>query len=443
MSEGRRFALVSVMLAGLLLAASGCTGERTEVPETPAKSDAAATPSVTPATPSARRLWGRKITDPWPLPSGTVTLVGAYSFDLVGDALVVVGTRKTEDDNASQQIVVTDARTGVVRWSLYGGDPLGSDGDAFHRLTPGAVVDRDGDWKLLVEYVRPGADRRTGSYTETGIMALSGRDGRVVWRAPVDRVSRRGARVRLLLDTVVGDRVVLVTSTYAEGDDAFEVAAFSPATGAPMWTLPGTVARFVTGDVVLVERPILPVTDPLKRRMRTTVAGVRLDDGSVLWDAAGRYAQASHLQATDGAVVVDVEPGSVVLDASTGRELTATPQDLKRCFTDNAGPVACTVVTSTGPVQKHLAIVERSGAAVDITSVPNSGNWVLQSTWKGRLICASDLGGPPAVLDRSGNTLDLGVKGRIYALDDDLVVFSPTGVGEDQQGEFAVHAVAS
>jgi hypothetical protein len=219
------------------------------------------------------------------------------------------------------------------------------------------------------------------------------------------------------------------------------VAAFDPATGAPMWTAPGMLARFVTGDVVLVERPILPITDPLN--VRTTVAAVRLDSGSLQWDAAKRYPEARHLQVTGGAVVVDVEPGSVILDASTGRELAATPQDLKLCSADNDGPVACTVVTSTGPVQKRLAIVERSGAAVDIEEVPNSGGWVLKMTWKGRLISAADAGGRPAVLDRSGKILDLGVTGRIYAINDDLAVFSPTGVDTYQQGEFAVHAVVT
>jgi outer membrane protein assembly factor BamB len=447
MSVTRYSVSAAVVAFGLLLVSAGCSGGRPEAaPSSVARSSAAPSTPATSAGGAARfgdrPLWGRRITEPWPLPSGTVTLVEAHSFDIVDDALVTVGTRQTEDDNASQQVIVSDVRTGATRWSVYGGDPLGPDGAAFHALTPRAVLDRDGDWKLLVQYVQPGSGRRARTYTEIGVMALSGKDGHVVWKAPVHRVARRGIPVHSIDDTVTSDRAVLVTTSDLDSARRFAVTALNPATGAKLWTSHGMRARFVTGDVVLVERPILPIpVDPY--RVRTTVAAVRLDNGATAWDTTRRYAEARQLQVTGDAAVVDVEPGSVVLDAATGRELATTDRDLKLCSADHGGPVTCTVVTSTGPTQKHLAIVERSGAGVRITDVPNSGGWVLSDTWKGQLFCVADSGGDRwLTLDRSGNTVDIGVPGQMYAISDEFAVFSPTSVDRYAQGEFAVYAKA-
>ena len=65
----------------------------------------------------------------------------------------------------------------------------------------------------------------SGTFTEIGVMALSGRDGRVVWRAPIDRVPRAGLPVKSIVDTVVSDRAVLVTTRDTPAGDRFAVTA--------------------------------------------------------------------------------------------------------------------------------------------------------------------------------------------------------------------------
>ncbi|MFG3260301.1 PQQ-binding-like beta-propeller repeat protein [Streptomyces sp. NPDC048172] len=368
---------------------------------------------------------------------------------LRGRSVVVLGDRS---EAGSMRVAVRDTETGEERWTRRDEARLDEDGARLMSVPaegPGAgsgdrplLVDDDGDgdgWGVLVEY----AVRSRKTYPEHGVAALSGKDGRLLWKRALP-----GAHDVHLMDARDG-RILVV----AEGEDLVdEVTSYlldADREGRTLWRRKShDVMLGLAGDVVLGERRW---AFSLTKRAAVLARDART--GKRLWDLAGSYHESRLQAAVPGRAVVNTlgarefgdpeHPGSLVLDTATGRKTDDLGRDSLSCAADARAPLlACLgsdgarlVSVRAGrhdtPVRARSGALE-GGESYDVRTVG--------AVRDGRVYVSSDATFPRrAAVDRLGGTLRDRLPGRVLDVAGGYAVV--LAEGRDGTGRIAVHRV--
>ncbi|MDN3358624.1 PQQ-binding-like beta-propeller repeat protein [Actinomadura sp. DC4] len=402
-------ALLSV--AVLAWSAAACTGG-SEPAGTASPARTSAGPSTSPLRFGATPLWSERTKG-----------VPRYAdhFALHGDSVVVVsGPRRSESDRLS----VLDAATGEVRWSIRIWRPLrGGHGDRWNGLDPSGttppVVDRGGDWGVLVET----SQNHASTQEPYGLALLSGEDGRVLWRRTVVAEKKSGDRnKRVYPDLVLGDTSIalmhLRTSLNPMVTDT-RLVAVDPRTGRRLWSRSGVApAAVVSGTVVAAEWPD-PARTPYGSAANGTVAVLDPATGQDRWSLRDRMPAARVMAAINGLVVVsDPRRAPVLLDLATGVQVGSLPGQAGNCSDDRANLIACESLSSTSGL---LTIAAGERTARPAAHRPPEG--IITLVRDGR-IYFSGVNSPGAEIDRSGTPLTGPLPaGFLGALSDRYAVF--------------------
>ncbi|GAA2060216.1 hypothetical protein GCM10009801_01550 [Streptomyces albiaxialis] len=372
-----------------------------------------------------------------------------------GRSVVVLGDR---GQRGGTRVGVRDLETGEQRWSLrdeepLGEEPLGEDGGrgaarvaSAASEAPGSGADDrpllvgDGDdWGVIVAYEKG----RKGTAPEYGVAALSGKDGRPLWKRTLP-----GARDVRLMDARDG-RILVVGEGKGLADESTSYVLDAAREGRTVWKRTGhDVMLGFAGDVVLGERRrglgIVEGAAVLARDART---------GKKLWDLAGSYYESRLQAAVPGRAVVNTlggrefgdpeHPAGLVLDTATGRKTDDLGRASLRCAADPRDPLlAC--VESDGPrlvtlrAGRHDAPFRaRSEALEEGRSYEGRS---VEAVRDGRVYVGS-WGTYPrrTVVDRLGGELPGRPPGRVLDMTDDHAVLLTDG--QDGADRMAVHRV--
>ncbi|WP_433473787.1 PQQ-binding-like beta-propeller repeat protein [Spirillospora sp. CA-142024] len=367
--------------------------------------------------------------------------------ELLGDVAVVAGDVRL----GGARLAVVDSRTGAPRWVVDAGYPLKGGKGATAHPGPGykaeqlrgvtgkpVVYGQGSDWTVLVQYTKGGQGRKT----ETGVAALSGKDGSVRWKQALirprsgdDGDEDRDKKVRLL----AADGRVLLTSVESKDGLDPKTIALDPATGRKLWENADGWAYRVSGDVVLGETRggEAPSTWGEQRR-DTDVFALDVRTGQRRWTLDGRF-DASHLQAVAGrtaAVTVrETAPGrtyaderTVLADVATGKVVKGPREsgtsDLYGCADDGATLIACSGLSG------RLVTIRTGGRGRLVAAKKQPFGDTMASVvmvWKDRIfIEGSSSDGKPerhAVVDRAANRLGSGPPGEIVAMSEGAAAF--------------------
>ncbi|GEM_PF-4599539 len=436
-----RIGPVVLVLAGSVVL-SACTPGPAKPQPSPAPSaspSAAATSTVAPLRLGDTPLWTRTVqkyygTTPPPAPIAELA-----EIRLVGDSLLTIGS--IPEHRGTDRLVVSDAKTGAVRWSATGYDRVGDDGSAYSFLRSARVVgDPAGDWTIVTMFAR----QLDGTNVEDGIMGLSGKDGSLRWRIPVQQVQRCGCPwtrmdVMLLGPASVSTVAVEIATDTPEAQETTRTVAYDIATRRQVWTAPGVRPVAIEGDLLLAERPKLPAqsidTPP------TTLSALDLRTGTAKWDLTGRYPQSGLTYAAGDTLVVDRGDSTALIDTATGRELGTSSAKLASC--GRAQAVFACRDTGAQVGDDKAVTVRRSGDTATVAKVPGSQwCWRVQ-VWRELVYCddTSDQPQRSGAIDQAGGVAAARLPGRLEAVNDGFAVFS-TGSFARDHGEFAVYAVS-
>jgi hypothetical protein len=440
-----RIGSVVLVLAGGILLSACTSGPASPQPSPPrsasptASSSAVATSTVPPLRLGDTPLWTRTIrknygTTPPPAPIAELAHVR-----LVGGALLTIGS--IPGHRGTDRLVVSDAETGAVRWSVTRGDRVGGSGLTYGFLRSARVVgDPAGDSTLVTTFERK-LDR---THVEAGIMGLSGKDGRLRWRIPVQRelrctCPRARSDLMLLGPASVTTVAVEILSGAGATTEATRTVTYDVVARRQVWAARGVRPVAIEGDLVLSERPKLPakITDT----PATTLSALDLRTGVVKWDLAGRYPRSGLTYAAGDTLVVNRGDSSALGDTATGRELGTSPVKLAGCGRTQA-VFACRDAGAQVWDDKAVT-VKRSGDTVTVTEVPGS-QWCRRvQVWRELLYCddTSDQPQQSGAIDEAGGVAAARLPGRLEAVNDGFAVFS-TGSFARDQGAFAVYAVS-
>ncbi|MFC4587998.1 PQQ-like beta-propeller repeat protein [Sphaerisporangium corydalis] len=381
---------------------------------------------------------------------GAVKYISAAA--LHGDAAVIVGGLRKKET----RLVVADAATGKVRWSVGEFGPLRGGGGAvwldmaYGRSRTPQIVGKGADWGILANYYLTGCRHPTGlcplgsgPSDETGVALLSGRDGSVRWRLPLvpartGRAARAANRLRGVLETS-GGKIALATvapsPTGGFGD--VRLVAVDVATGRRLWTRSGVQPVMVSGDLVL-------------GRVAGGTGGSRLDlgGGSVValdaatgrtrWEPSPRMpASLPALAAGNLPMVREVKDGRLgpplVLDPGTGREIARLPEFVTGCQTDGVSLIACEYSDLR---QRRLVTIRLDGREVRVArrELPDA---TLAAVWRGHVFL-DDRHDRGYEVDRSANVLADDLPGEPVALSEGYAIFQ--GRYSEMPG-YSVHRV--
>lgn len=281
------------------------------------------------------------------------------------------------------RLAVAEAKTGEPRWARGPGEPLErSTSDSTDAMVLSAdyggwlghdgellTVGRGRDWAVIAPYeVKNGGPR--------GVVALSGRDGSVLWQRELARKGEKG-KVRLL---DADERRVLV-ALYAKYDDGLRSFGLDAAKGERLWQAKDEWVYELAGDTALGLREPAPGWEPHHESSsgQGRLFGVDATSGTERWaHRDGRYGNPTIRAAVPGraALNVEVEAGSkrsgsehivgVVIDTGTGREVHRDKSGFYPCAADT-GLLACTtsddeLVTVRAGRNTKPATAERSPA---------------------------------------------------------------------------------
>ncbi|RZS37874.1 putative pyrroloquinoline-quinone binding quinoprotein [Herbihabitans rhizosphaerae] len=328
-----------------------------------------------------------------------------------GRTTVAVFTHKSEP-----ALTAVDTQTGAVNWRYRAreGSLLGGDGAtlAFGPVSL-HVVGANAD-AVIVKYDKG---------EERGIAALSGKDGRVLWKnALLPATGKDGRRVvndpAALSLADVNDHVAVVgilRSEPARPEDRRTVAV-DLATGATRWQQHGVLPTRIVGDTVLATVPI-PYTGQAPKRL--PIVGLDLATGTRRWDLTARYPNAEPRASAGGLAVLAVFSGSgdhqqkaVVLQANTGAELTGFGDaQIADCAADQT-MIACVTLLAGKVTLSTLRVDERA-----IQTSANTVAPVLHGVWQGRIFAGR------AMVDRAANELGP-APGRLVAISEQNAIFA-------------------
>ncbi len=398
------------------------------------------TSTVVPPRLSSTPLWTDKVlkdyTDGQPL----VPVTDLAQLLLVGDALLTTGYEPGH--RGTDRIVVSDAKTGAMRWSATSDDTIpGAGGSTFDFLQSARVLgDPAGDWTLVTTFKR----KLSGNNYEEGIVGLSGRDGSLRWRIPVQHASRctcpwTRLDVMILGPAAAGTVLVyILTNAVSAGTVATKVIAYDTGTRQQLWSATGISPEAVDGNLLLVTRPTLPAQEDVNTP--ATLSAVDLRTGTLRWNLADRYPYSRLVFAGGDTVVVERKPGTAIVDAATGRELGTTPDTLSGCGRTEA--VFACHDNSAGIASPNAVVITRGGDSATVTAVPNSQRCDRVQVW-GQLLYCDDATNEPqyaAAMDAAGAVAIAKLPGRLETASDTVAVFS-TGGFEVNEGIFAAYAV--
>ena len=185
--------------------------------------------------------------------------------ELRGDIAMMSG-----DDEDSTWAAV-DARTGKALWLYHESNPTGRKLRGGAQLTPSAtfrIVGGADDWKVILPYHRfpcPFTGVSTAKCTpgfapsteEHGLVALSGKDGSVLWQTPIVggpvRTDNPGVDYDLNEETAGGDdhtTVIDVAGQFSSESGEDQTVAIDTDDGSVRWRYPHSQAVLMTGGTV-------------------------------------------------------------------------------------------------------------------------------------------------------------------------------------------------
>ncbi|MFI8546852.1 PQQ-binding-like beta-propeller repeat protein [Spirillospora sp. NPDC077959] len=285
-------------------------------------------PSLKPPRIDAAPLWTGHTTEA-PAPASAsksakdTGLRSVQSIRLAGDAIVYTG--RDAGDRDLGKLVVADAGTGKVRWSVRKDASLGGGAEANITGVP-HIVDTGEKRLALVEYSGPG--------DEEGVAALSLKDGSVQWKKRTT-----GSDSHAILRAADGKTFAVDVSRYGGSANSEEMIVHATGTGKELWRKRGVEPESVGAGLVLAAE-LGPVEDG--RRERRDLIAYGASDGERRWRLGDRYREPELLHDEGGrTIVVGTEDGGAVLDRATGRELARTSTPLARCDGDGDTLIVC------------------------------------------------------------------------------------------------------
>ncbi|MBC6462477.1 PQQ-binding-like beta-propeller repeat protein [Actinomadura sp. HBU206391] len=394
----------------------------------PAEPGGAGRPTVQPVPFDKKPLWSGRAGDGQALAGKDTGLKGVTGFALAGDALIYTGEGRETDRS---RLVVADAATGKVRWSISRNGSLGGgvNADSVERIH---VVGDEGRELVLIGYRR----RSTG---EQGVAALSLRSGEVRWTKPV----LAGGDDRFMRLDAADGRTFAVTVSAFNGSSLRsrdETIAFATGTRRRLWHRAGLSAEAVTGDLILTRH----------ERRGTDLVALDASNGKRRWGLAGRYKSPELLHAAGSrALVARTADGAVVLDTATGRELARTTARPAECDGDGELLIVCRVGPLGDASQNgsHALTIDLGGGQTKITELlgtsglfdyRGSRQWFFASRFQGAQ-GAQGGGSGYLALDSAGREVAGDLPGSPGAIGDRYAVFYTGSLGQYSGVTFTVH----
>jgi hypothetical protein len=423
----------AAVLAAAALTVAACTGG--SVPGKPTASPSPErsnlgqviddAPTLRPLSLSPKPLWNQSTK------GAMKVVIGAA---LHGDTAILIGQAKQE---GKTQLVVADAMTGKVRWSVKEFGRLRKGDGAVWRAniyggpqTP-QIIGEDENWGVLTNYYLTACRHPTGfcpagsgPSDETGVALLSGKDGSIRWKLPLvpartGKAARAANRLTGFLMTTDG-KVALATVAPSLNSRFTDIRliAIDATTGRRLWTRSGVQPTLISGDIVFgrvatrkgqstLDMDAVAVTalDAATGRTRWTLPS------SLLVLAAGgmslvREVKDGHLEAPR------------LLAAETGREIARLSELITNCQTDGLSLIAC----EHQDFEQHRLITIRLDdrrVRVAKREIPDSS---LAAVWQGHVFL-DDRQDRGYEVDASANRLAEALPGSPVALSDRYAIF--------------------
>lgn len=462
MTRGR---VLPALIIGAL-AVAGCSGGSGS--KDPLAGYYADSPTAVPITFDARPLWSGSA-------AGVMERVDQAEFR--GDVAILSG-----DDARDSVWAAVDAGTGKVLWSYHRADPAARSlrgGGMPEAEASFQIVGGTDDWKVVIPYYLQCTNASRcpseipGSSLEYGLVALSGKDGSVLWQTPIAggtvRTEKPSYDFLLGAALVGGDNHTVVADVTADSHltmDERETVAVNTDDGTVRWRHPHTQAVLTAGGTVFQA--------PGNQDDTTTPAGtetaVDLMTGATLWSlppsqtaALGAGGTVLTEQGADLAEENDmtqapkppnVMTGGSFLDAATGKKIADLPQlgGFYRCTPDPASVIYCQLGPGidgtyngrqpafTRPLLTYSDTDHRIRVSKRDVTCGGSSRYPDHAD-QDHIYC-SQSSQPSQVLelDRSGNVLASGLPGHVLAISDHYAV---VGTDDDYpMSAFAVYHVA-
>lgn len=394
---------------------------------------------------------------------GAASFVRSAAFH--DDAVVLLGG---DEEMTPHRLEVVDPAAGELRWSLdeFDDEELpGSDGARLwlpseSRNRPPIVIEEveGDDWAVMVSYSRTTESRED----EYGVAALSGETGEVLWMKPVVAASDEPSD-DVVYDLVGGDGVVVALTHLESSTETFDFVALDAADGEVLWEGTGLAARgrqqglsslTVSSEAILAQVPNgnePGQSDAEDQIPEETVVAWDPSTGETLWELDDRYPRSQVVAGAGDVALVQVpaEPvdeGSgevagpaemIVLETSTGDELTSFGTLASLCVTDQEAMIACLHggldprYATFGVEDQSTGLSQQSDAALPLVGAHDG------------YLFASDTDGVNQILDRSGTVLDDSPPGRFIAMSDQYAIFTAGDVAS-MSGSFpyTIHPVS-
>ncbi|WUI00713.1 PQQ-binding-like beta-propeller repeat protein [Spirillospora sp. NBC_00431] len=370
-------------------------------------------------------------------PAKDTGLESLISIDLAGDALVYTG-RDREDDDLGK-LVVADAGTGKVRWSVREGASLGGGTKAGFVAVP-HIVDAGGEKLVLVRYDAPG--------DAAGVAALSLKDGRTRWTKQVT-----GGNGYLSVEAADGATIAVEVTDYDRPDgDQDETVVYATGTRRELWRERGVGPVGLGGGIVLTARYDRTGGGP--REPRDLIA-YGASDGKQRWRLGARYRDPELLHAEGGkTIVIGTADGGAVLDRATGRELARTYAPLTRCDGDGDALIVCRAGSRDGsgtdPGGRAVTVQTRGGTTTvrDLLETGSLTRYGATGDWFTAIRPAEDKRPERFVLlDGEGRQIADGLPGRPMEIGAGFAVLTPSDITRSFPApglaRFSVHRLRS
>jgi outer membrane protein assembly factor BamB len=364
----------AAVLAGAALTVAACTsgsepGNSTGSPS-PEPSNLGEvideSPTLRPLSLGPKPLWNQSA-------KGAIKVVSGAA--LHGDTAILVGSTR---QGGEARLVVTDAVTGKVRWSvgefglLRKGDGAVWRSMSYGRPQTPQIIGEDDGWGILTNYYLTACRHPTGlcpsgsgPSDETGVALLSGKDGSVRWKLPlVPARTGKAARTanRLTGGLMATDGKIALTTVAPSLNTRFtdiRLIAIDATTGRRLWTRSGVQPALIAGNTVLGR---VPTSDGQSTLDVNSGAVTALDaaTGTTRWDLSARLpASLPMLAAGAISLVREIKDGRLgrpmLLEAETGREIASLPDFITNCQTDGLSLIACELQD----LQQHRLITIR------------------------------------------------------------------------------------
>jgi hypothetical protein len=392
-------AVVVLVVVGIVVVSTNAE------PEPPAAAPRSTTARSTPPTPpslkpipvNAKPLW---------------TSRGEARTADVREGLAIYGGRS---------LVLADAASGAVRWSVTRDEDLpGADGAQWMSwfASPQLVGHGDGV-AVLVDYywnscAEEGGCTRGQAKDEVGLALLSSASGKVLWRVPTAEPGQASFWLEY-----VDDRTALVSVAPGHSVAAEDVRAMAIdlPTGKIRWERTGFWPRAVVGDMVLGEKnDVHPDEREPDAVPDGSVAGFDLATGAPRWERGD-----SQLVVTGGDVTLvraarGREVEGVIVEATTGREVTKFGGTAESCAGDDI-MLACQLDLDG---LDEVATFRLDDRKVDVSAAELT-SFEVDAVWRDRIFVNGDH--ERYTITRAGNKVDRHLPGDLVAIADGYALF--------------------